>query len=255
MYNHYTIYKITNLINNKVYIGQTIRLLSLRQNEHISASKNDKSIAHNDPIHRTMRKYGIENFTIVPICSCFDIDELNEKETFFILEYKSNEKKFGYNCDTGGKNKVMSEDTKIKISKTKTGTKQSKEFVEKRISKIRGKKNSKVSLSLIGNTRGKNNKGSHRTEETKKKMRENSPNLGKIGSLSPRYGLKHPGIVLSGSKHYKYDHTEYVWVHDNGTEIIATSYDLVKKFDLASSAVRDMVRGVRYNHKGWSLKS
>ena len=104
IYNHYTIYKITNLVNNKVYIGQTIHSYLTRWIQHKSYSKKGNQI-----LYKSIRKYGFENFIIEPICSCFDIDELNLKETFFILFYRSNEREFGYNCDTGGNGKIITD--------------------------------------------------------------------------------------------------------------------------------------------------
>jgi group I intron endonuclease len=53
------IYKITNLINNKIYIGKTIRTVELRWQEHIRDSKTGKT-----PLYLAMQKYGINNFKI-----------------------------------------------------------------------------------------------------------------------------------------------------------------------------------------------
>ena len=50
------IYKYTNLINNKIYIGQTIQPLEERHKKHIS------QLNDNTYFHRAIKKYGIENF-------------------------------------------------------------------------------------------------------------------------------------------------------------------------------------------------
>ena len=63
------IYKITNKINNKVYIGLTTRTLKYRWSTHITESKNLNNQKH---LYRAMRKYGIENFTIEEIDSTND---------------------------------------------------------------------------------------------------------------------------------------------------------------------------------------
>jgi hypothetical protein len=111
IYAHYTIYKITNLINNKVYIGQTTTNPDFRWKCHRQAAASGKDY----PISRAIRKYGIENFTFDLICSCFDLNELNLRETYFILFYRSNEKEFGYNCDIGGNNKIFNKETREKM--------------------------------------------------------------------------------------------------------------------------------------------
>ena len=56
------IYKITNKINNKCYIGSSIRV-EKRWKEHINASKNPNNPQYNYPLYSAFRKYGIENFT------------------------------------------------------------------------------------------------------------------------------------------------------------------------------------------------
>lgn len=61
------IYKITNLINNKIYIGQTIHFKE-RIRSHEETAVNVKSKSYNNPLYKTFRKYGIENFSIEIIC-------------------------------------------------------------------------------------------------------------------------------------------------------------------------------------------
>jgi group I intron endonuclease len=52
------IYKVTNLTNGKVYIGQTVRTLHQRKNSHIRDLKKNMDIV----FHHALRKYGIDNF-------------------------------------------------------------------------------------------------------------------------------------------------------------------------------------------------
>lgn len=82
------IYKIENLLNHKIYIGQS-RNISQRWKDHRNLYKKDDS-----PLYRAMRKYGIENFSFKIIEEC-PIDLLNERECYWIKYYNSlNE---GYN--------------------------------------------------------------------------------------------------------------------------------------------------------------
>lgn len=86
------IYKITNLINNKVYIGQTSRTIATRWSQH-----KNSSLTVDTHLYRAMRKYGIENFIIEPI---EETVLLNEREIYWISYYNSFEK--GYNMTQGG---------------------------------------------------------------------------------------------------------------------------------------------------------
>ena len=94
------IYKFTNLINNKVYIGQTTQSVRTRVIQHIADSKsNRKSKTY---FHNALSKYGFDNFTFEIIEYCQDKQQLNEKEIYWIGYYKSNIKQFGYNLTPGG---------------------------------------------------------------------------------------------------------------------------------------------------------
>ena len=86
------IYKITNIQNNKVYIGQTIRPVKDRFHRHINDAMNNILDTH---FARAIRKYGKENFTIVIIDKAASQDELNQKEQYWIKHYSSIEN--GYN--------------------------------------------------------------------------------------------------------------------------------------------------------------
>ena len=95
----YIVYKITNLINNKIYIGQTTESLKKRWKRHCGYQLNDKTYLHN-----TMKKYGIKNFSIEIIDMAKNQEELDEKEYFYIKLYMSDNKDIGYNLkNTKGK--------------------------------------------------------------------------------------------------------------------------------------------------------
>ena len=122
------IYKITNLINNKVYIGQTIRPIEDRFKRHINDAINYKLDTH---LARAIRKYGFENFIIEEIDTASTQEELTLKEQQWIRYYNSvelgyNETDAIYKC--GGntyKSKTPEEMEKIKekIRLTKLGGK------------------------------------------------------------------------------------------------------------------------------------
>lgn len=91
------IYIITNSINDKVYIGQTIQTLKSRWQAHCRKGSLEEQ---NMQIKRAIKKYGKENFSIKELERC-SIAELDEKEIYYISLYDSYKK--GYNSTKGGK--------------------------------------------------------------------------------------------------------------------------------------------------------
>jgi group I intron endonuclease len=94
------VYKITNKINGKVYIGKTKSNL----NSRIACHKHEaKGYRTNQAIHKAIRKYGWENFTIEVVEDGIEsLDFLNKQEMFYIQQYNSTNRNFGYNLTTGG---------------------------------------------------------------------------------------------------------------------------------------------------------
>lgn len=92
------IYKITNTINNKSYIGQSVDI-NKRWNNHRSSCFNRKDHSYEYPLYRAIRKYGINNFTFEILEECL-VKELDKKEIYWINYFDSFEN--GYNQDIGG---------------------------------------------------------------------------------------------------------------------------------------------------------
>ena len=88
------IYKITNKINNKVYIGQSIRPIEKRFQRHINDALNNIIDTH---FSRAIRKYGKDNFYVELIDKAENQEELNNKEQYWIKYYDSTNDKKGYN--------------------------------------------------------------------------------------------------------------------------------------------------------------
>jgi len=102
------IYKIENNINGKLYIGKS-NDIERRWREEV----NCKQI--NNHLLNAFNKYGIDNFTFSVIVEC-SIEELDILEKKYIAEYKSYNKKFGYNKTMGGEGGCWNEETKRKKS-------------------------------------------------------------------------------------------------------------------------------------------
>ena len=91
------IYKITNTINGKSYIGQTIQNVKERFYQHC-ATKCSKAVS-NMAIHRAIKKYGKSNF-IVEVIEEVESVYLNDRERYWIKYYNSYNN--GYNSTKGG---------------------------------------------------------------------------------------------------------------------------------------------------------
>jgi hypothetical protein len=109
------IYKITNIKNNKCYIGETIQDIKKRWRDHLSAIKRDGGCK---ALKSAITKYGLESFKFEIIIICFDDDRLiYEKQ--YIKKYNSLVPN-GYNILEGGQEGVLgfkhSEETKRLIS-------------------------------------------------------------------------------------------------------------------------------------------
>jgi len=92
------IYLITNLINNKKYIGKTSRKPNLRWNEHKCNAFYEN---YNFPLYKAMKKYGIENFKFEVIEDNIPLKELNKREEYWI-NYYNTYNGAGYNATKGG---------------------------------------------------------------------------------------------------------------------------------------------------------
>lgn len=146
--NVFYLYKHTNNINSKVYIGITCQ-------EPTKRWLNGKGYVNNDYFNKSINKYGWENFSHEILFKNLTKEEAEKKEQELIAYYKSNQREFGYNIANGGMHKGKhSEETKKKLSESHKG-------------KPAWNKNLHVG---IGEENGFF--GHHHTEETKKKIGE-----------------------------------------------------------------------------------
>lgn len=137
------IYKITNTINNKVYIGQTSKTIAERFAAHLRHAANHV----NRYLYDAMNHYGYEKF-IVEELECCEQSLLDAREIYWIDFYQSTNPEYGYNMTTGGgggntfilRSEEDQQRFRASASLRQTGTKQSKETVEKRATKLRGQK-------------------------------------------------------------------------------------------------------------------
>jgi len=185
------IYKATNKLDGKCYIGQSKFSIERRMNEHLKSSRRPRPRFY---IHRAIKKHGIDNFTWEVLAECDTHKELDKAELKFIEQYKSLAPN-GYNMvfiATGGDifsqlpkqkqneiRKRISEGTKKGLAKSSKssanfgeangmfGKKHSPETIEKMRKASTGVPKSKETIdkiikSLLGNQRAK---GPHRPKK------------------------------------------------------------------------------------------
>lgn len=90
------IYKITNKVNGKSYIGKTERTIQRRFQEHCHEAYEERS--YDRPLYRAIRKYGKENFEVTEL---EQTDQAEEREIYWINFYKTYGAN-GYNATKGG---------------------------------------------------------------------------------------------------------------------------------------------------------
>ncbi|WP_353480152.1 GIY-YIG nuclease family protein [Haliscomenobacter sp.] len=107
------IYKITNLVTNKIYIGQTIQKNpKMRWYSHQADTREGK----NTHLYNSMRKYGVDKFLWEVIDSADSLNELNLKEQHWLDEYRKTTEV--YNLREAGNNKTHSEQSKEKMKES-----------------------------------------------------------------------------------------------------------------------------------------
>lgn len=176
------IYKITNLINNKVYIGQSINLNERRKRHFRDMRYHRHSNSH---LQNSYDKYGEENMRFEIIQECKDREELNYYETYWFEYYcKLLGRDNTYNLGQTGNAHNTSLETRRKMSENGKGrhlSEQAKEKLKKanlgKVGYWSGKKRSeefkkKISQKLKGHSGW--NKGKHLSEEHRKKISESS---------------------------------------------------------------------------------
>jgi group I intron endonuclease len=192
------VYKITNTINNKIYIGKTVKTLPERKGLHKFLYLHKEHEGGHYPLYRAMRKYGWNNFKWEIIDKCLFNESAIELEKYYIKKFNCMVPR-GYNCTAGGDGLCghhHSEETKKKISISNTGKKLGKQSAEhrekRRISYINGHHHLKASEETKLKMRlAHKNHPRHHSEETRKKISESLQAKLKSGWRSTPIGYKY----------------------------------------------------------------
>lgn len=178
---YYVIYKITNRVNGKIYIGC-----------HITNNLNDGYMGSGKNIKQAIEKYGTENFEKEYILFCDDRKEMYEKESEIVNEkFVLNENT--YNISVGGKGGSTSNTNFFRGKTFSSETKEKRSHIMSSIMQNMSQKERKRINNKIKNTQQENNhdhktfKNRIHTDDTKNKMRES--HKGKHdGNKNSQYG-------------------------------------------------------------------
>lgn len=272
------VYIITNLINNKHYVGKATRLKA-----RLLSHKNDliNNRHTNSHLQNSFNEYGLDNFSFEPL-DFYDVRFISSMENWWCNMLNTHDRNYGFNIlptNPDDERLFQSEETKVKISISNTGKKRDLEH-RKRLSEISSKqvhtpeRKERVRLKHLGSKRSEESrkrmsdaqkliflkenvghrKGKKRSDETKLKM-----SLSKSGKPSGTKGIKmKPENVLKNKlAQQKYFYT----IQKVGGEITIT--DDLKGFCLNNKlnypSLFKTLKGYNsngtrcYQHKGYKI--
>lgn len=220
------IYKVTNIINGKIYIGQT--------------SKNDPNYLGSGPIiMKAIRKYGKESFIKEIIESCDSKEMLNEREIFWISFYNSTDRNTGYNISTGGNGGNLGELVNEKISKASIGRIMAKDK-DGNVFVVDKDDERYLSGDLVGILRGvpAHNKGIPMGEEQKEKLRKPKPDTEEYRNKMRKAIERRPKIKI-------------LCLNDNK---VYTMKEASIEFNLTVPNIISVLKGRKLKTKGYSFR-
>jgi group I intron endonuclease len=157
---YYLIYKITNNLNGKIYIGQ-----------HMTDNLDDGYMGSGLVISRAVKKHGVKNFTKEILYFCTDWDTMNSMEEAIVNEaFVAREDT--YNLKTGGSHGIPSEETRRRLSAVRKGLHCKSKYKKTKSTRI-GRPHTEETRRKMSEARmGKIpwNKGRPMTEKQKKKI-------------------------------------------------------------------------------------
>ena len=213
---------IRNLVNGKVYVGQT-RNFAIRRAGHLYAAR--KGLKR--PLYAAIRKYGEVNFLFEILEECQD-DDVNERERFWVKQLDSFNSLHGYNLTSGGEQgKDMSDLTRQRLSESLSGLEKSLDH-RKKISNAR--------LGWVG-LRGDANPNRKRVLEGRPLKESTRQVLSRLASQ--RTGEKNSNAKLTEG---------IVRCIKQRLAAGATVADVVREFDISRSQVNRIKSGQHWTH-------
>jgi group I intron endonuclease len=255
----FCVYKITNTLNGKLYIGITIRPLQTRWKQHITQSRTSEY-----PLHKSMRKYGIDQFTIEVIEMCIDHTTLLQRERYWIECYNTMIPN-GYNITAGGEGIFgmhRSEETKRKIANKPITPEfrqrmreianeraQDPEYIEKLRQANTGKHHTAASISKIREARAKQVFTSDAIEKRSQKNRGRVHTEQSVANMSAAQKDRY----ISPEHRQKISRTLSLLTDEQAAIVKFDAYGLMQKeyaalFGVSAQTVNGLVRGRTYKH-------
>lgn len=262
------IYKISNNINKKFYIGSTNNFKT-RIHDHVYKLKAGK---HREKFQRSVDKHGIENFTF-EILEILIKEELENREQYnerlkeieqrYLDEnFPINKGKHLYNTQSKAKQRLgpwsySPEETAKKISVAHMGKKISEE-TKKKMSEVSKKRWSNEGYREAhsgenSHRYGKTNTWGNHTPETLEKLRisnsgKNNPMYGTSGEKAPFYGKRHTQETLNKMS------KEYTFLSPTGEVIVIQNlHKFCRENGLTGSCMCAVASGNRKSHNGWTI--
>jgi group I intron endonuclease len=225
------VYKATNNINGKIYVGQTIVGLKTRQENHVNAALAERD---NNYFHNSIRKHGKDNFEWGVIDYANSKNALDDLEIYYIKQLESFEK--GYNLTEGGggmTNYVMTEEHRKNLSESHKGYKPTDEHRRNLSKALTGRPVSEYTRKLI-------------SESNKKVIRPKGPD-------NPCYGI-------APSKKVRDRLVEVIscWWEvtfpDGTKKVLKNLSAFCREQNLSKGTLSSVSRGVRPHYKGYKCK-
>lgn len=179
----YTLYKITNQINDKTYIGITKLGVVTRFSNHQKQISNPKY-----PLHKAFIKYGVDNFIIQALCVSDNRRYISNLEQPAIELYESHVSQNGYNVAQGGFGGNLGDIVNKKISEASLNMNPD----------VRFNKSLAQSKMMKGNTLNKGNKHSDENKKLFSKLHK-----GKLKSDLTRQRMSESAIINDNGKRFK----------------------------------------------------
>lgn len=223
------IYKITNLINGKTYIGQSIDIKRRFWDHRCVSHESNRHLKH------ALKKYGKENFKYEVLEECQE-SELDDRERYYIETLKPE-----YNVTNGGQDSLRRYPKEVRKKISERSKRQWDNMTDE-------ERQHRISHNLTGHRRGYT-----MSEETKAKLRDK--NLGK--KQSPETIEKRRQTMLekkrNGYKHDNSSHMKKVKCIETG-EVFKSVKDAAESIGAAPNSVSSMLKGRQKTVRGFHFE-